>query len=50
VRDLLLAGPLIALLALLVWVIFGNSAPAPAAPPVKVPAGAVPTAQSPAGP
>lgn len=49
-RDLILAGPLMALLALLVWVIFGNSAPAPAAPPVKVPAGSVPSQQSPAGP
>lgn len=48
--DLLLAVPLLSLLATLIWVIFGNAPDAPAYPPLTVPSGSVSASQSPGGP
>jgi hypothetical protein len=48
--DAVIAVPLLSLLALLVWVFFGNSPQAPAYPPLKVPSGSVSASQSPGGP
>lgn len=48
--DAVIAIPLLSLLAALIWVIFSNSAEAPAYPPLKAPSGSVSTSQSPGGP
>jgi hypothetical protein len=47
--DAVIAIPLLSLLALLIWVFFGNSPEAPAYPPLKAPSGSVSTSQSPGG-
>lgn len=48
--DAVIGIPLISLLALLVWVMFGNSPQAPGYPAPTVPSGSVSASQSPGGP
>jgi len=49
-RDLILAGPLLSLLALLAWVILAGDPQAPVEPPLTAPSASVSASQHPSGP